>query len=325
MEVNVMSHMIERNEDMFSTRVQPWHGLGTILPEAPTSREAIIYAGLDWGVTQVPALRHFQGSNYPGPVDNYLFNVRSDTDRTLGIVTDRYKIVQNREAFDFADALTNTGEVTYETAGCLEGGKRVWLLAQLPPEYILGDEIARYFCFTHGHDGQTPINCFFTADRVVCHNTLTMALRNAKRKISIKHTGDVQEKMKQAMVSLKMANDYTHELKMVAEIRALKTLGPVSLDKVVTNLFPMPDEATKRTQTGVLNQRNELLFRYNNAPDLADFRGTQWGLIAAVSDYETHAPPLRMTEGFQEKRFMDLMNGTSLMDKTIKILDDIAA
>ena len=117
-------------ENMFYVRKTPWHGLGTRVNEALNSKEALTAAGLDWNVIQEPIYTETEEL-----IEGYKANIR-DTDRkVLGVVTDRYKIVQNQEAFAFTDALLGEG-VRYETAGSLQGGRKVWLLAHLPHEIL---------------------------------------------------------------------------------------------------------------------------------------------------------------------------------------------
>ena len=126
-------------ETMFYTRETPWHGLGTKVEEAPGSREALELAGLNWKVFQKPVMTQ-DGQKIPG----YKANIRDLDRKVLGIVTDRYRVVQNEEAFAFTDQLLGEG-VTYETAGSLQDGRRIWILARLPQHYIVGgDEITPY-------------------------------------------------------------------------------------------------------------------------------------------------------------------------------------
>ena len=113
-------------ETMFYVREKPWHGLGTEVQEAPTSADALIYAGLDWEVIQKNVYSE-DGSLIAG----YKVNTRSTDSAALGIVSDRYKVVQNEDAFQFTDDLLGAG-VTYETAGALQGGRKVWMLARMP-------------------------------------------------------------------------------------------------------------------------------------------------------------------------------------------------
>ena len=130
-------------ETMFYTREKPWHGLGTRVEDAPSSREALRLAGLDWQVLQEPIYTELQE-----PVEGHKANVRSTDRKILGVVSDRYRVVQNSEAFAFTDELLGSG-VRYETAGSLMEGRRVWLLARLPREYIIaGERISPYLVFS---------------------------------------------------------------------------------------------------------------------------------------------------------------------------------
>ena len=116
-------------ETMFYTREKPWHGLGIRVAEALTSKEALTKAGLDWHVVQKP-LTTYDGSPVPG----YFANIRD----------------KDEDAFAFTDGLLGAG-VRYETAGSLSEGRRVWILAKLPNEYIIrGDRISPYMVFSKG-------------------------------------------------------------------------------------------------------------------------------------------------------------------------------
>ena len=121
-------------ENMFYVKETPWHGLDTEVQEAPDSREALRMAGLDWSVVQEPI--------YTGRkelVEGYKANIWDSDRKPLGVVTDRYRVIQNREAFAFTDSLLGEG-VRYETAGSLLGGRKVWMLARMPHEYIISGE-----------------------------------------------------------------------------------------------------------------------------------------------------------------------------------------
>ena len=157
-------------ESMFYVRETPWHGLGTRVNEALNSEEALTAAGLDWNVIQEPIYTETEEL-----IEGYKANVR-DTDRqVLGVVTERYKIVQNQEAFAFTDELLGEG-VRYETAGSLQGGRKVWLLAHLPHEYIIsGERISPYLVFFNSHDGSGAIKAAITPIRAVLHFNIDWA------------------------------------------------------------------------------------------------------------------------------------------------------
>ena len=140
-----MSHGITQHDHMFSVRAMPWHGLGVVLDQYPRSiNEALDKAGLGWKVThgdvlivRTPEWTDDFGAKRPAeliPAKGFKANVREDTGEVLGIVSDEYEVVENREAFRFLDALIGS-ELHFETAGSLWGGRRVWCLARLP-EYI---------------------------------------------------------------------------------------------------------------------------------------------------------------------------------------------
>lgn len=144
-------------ETMFYVREKPWHGLGVQVMDAPTSYDALILAGLDWQVEQYSVYTS-AGDRIPG----YKVNTRSTDHAPLGIVTDRYQVVQNSDAFKFTDDLLGEG-VTYETAGSLQGGRKVWLLARMPEKYIIaGDEIAPYLVVLNSHDGSSGVKVAMT-------------------------------------------------------------------------------------------------------------------------------------------------------------------
>ena len=162
-------------ESMMYVREKPWHGLGEMVQEAPTSADALRLAGLDWRVDSKPV--QVCGGR---KVDGFRANVRATDGAVLGMVSDRYRICQNTDAFDFTDNLIG-GEVRYETAGSLQGGRKIWLLAKLPDTFLLGDAVEPYLCFTNSHDGSSAIRVCMTPVRVVCQNTLNIALSGAKR------------------------------------------------------------------------------------------------------------------------------------------------
>jgi len=152
-------------ESMFYVRQAPWHGLGINVEEALNSEDALETAGLNWRVNQT-AIFTPDGQM----IENYKANVRGSDNQILGVVTDRYQIVQNEEAFAFTDALLGEG-VRYETAGSLANGRRVWMLAKLPERYIIsGERVEPYIVFSNSHDGSAAIRVAVTPVRVVCQN-----------------------------------------------------------------------------------------------------------------------------------------------------------
>lgn len=302
-------------ESMFYTREAPWHGLGTKVLEAPDSRNALILAGLDWNVVQEPI--------YTGvgePVEGYRANMR-DTDRkVLGVVTERYKVVQNHEAFAFTDSLLREG-VRYETAGSLQGGKRIWLLAHMPHEYMIsGERFSPYLLFSSTHDGSGAVKVALTPIRVVCQNTLNLALSTAKRSWSMMHTGNIQGKIQEARETLFMAEDYMDKLGREFEGLRKKTLTDKEVMDYIEILLPTEDGSTPQQIRNMGRLRADMAHRYFDAPDLQDVGKNAYRFINAVSDFATHAAPLRKTANYKENLFSRTIDGNPLIDKAYQMM-----
>ncbi len=301
-------------ESMFYVREVPWHGLGTKVEEALTSADALELAGLNWDVCQQPI--NTGNQLIPG----YKANIRSTDDKVLGVVTDRYRIVQNHEAFAFTDELLGEG-VTYETAGSLQGGRKVWLLARLPDSYkILGDEVCPYMVFSNAHDGSSAIKVAMTPVRVVCQNTLNLALLDAKRVWSTIHTGDIQMKLTEAKKTLLLAEYYMDKLSDEAEELSAITITDKKVMDFIQELLPTPEKASDAQMRNVDLLRTDLRLRYFEAPDLVNMPKSAYRLINAVSDFSTHVDPLRRSSTYQENLFAKTMEGNPLVDKAYELL-----
>lgn len=302
-------------ETMFSTREKPWHGLGVMVEESPTSKDALHLAGLDWSVEQQP-VQTVDGT----PLKGFLANVRSTDKKVLGVVTNKYKVVQNEEAFAFTDALLGEG-VTYETAGSLQEGRKVWLLAKLPHKYLIsGDEVTPYLVFSNSHDGSGAIKVAMTPVRVVCNNTLNLALAEAKRCWSTIHAGDLAGKLQDARQTLLYADTYMQGLaKAFEELRRVK-LTDRKVRDYIDILLPELDSPSPQQTKNIMRLRDDMKARYFDAPDLKGVGKNGYRFINAVSDFATHAKPIRMTKNYQENLFSRTMEGNALIDKAYGLL-----
>lgn len=302
-------------ETMFYVRETPWHGLGTRVMEAPGSEDALELAGLNWKVRQEPI---YTDNNLLIP--GYKANVRDLDDKVLGVVTDRYKVVQNDEAFAFTDGLLGEG-VRYETAGALLDGRKVWILARMPREFIInGEQISPYLVFSNTHDGSGAIKVAVTPIRVVCNNTLNLALSTAKRSWSMVHTGDVQGKMEEAKQTLFMAEKYMSRLG-----REFETLRKIELtDRQVMDyiklLLPYENEDNSLHVRNINRLREDMQKRYFDAPDLKDVGNNAYRFVNAVSDFATHSEPIRRTKNFKENLFSRTVEGNPLIDKAYQMV-----
>lgn len=304
-------------ETMFYTREKPWHGLGTKVMQAPHSAEALELAGLNWRVIQ-KVLRTEDGLLVPG----FKANVRETDDQVLGVVTDRYKVVQNAEAFSFTDELLGEG-VTYETAGSLQGGKRVWILAKLPQKYLISeDEVAPYLVFMNTHDATGAIKVALTPIRVVCNNTLNLALSTAKRCWTANHTGDISSKMDDARNTLLYADLYMKELEEAIEHLNQIKLSDYQVMRYIDALFPLYENPTELQKKNLSRMKEDLKVRYFEAPDLEDRDKNAYRFVNAVSDFATHAKPLRETASYKENLFARTVEGNAMIDRAYHLVKE---
>ena len=309
-EVETMAYVSnEENE-----RLVPWHGLGTPVEKAMTSAEAIQLAGLDWDVVGKPIFSHLGKE-----IDGYVANTRSSDDSVLGVVTNKYRVVQNREAFEFTDSLIGEG-VTYETAGSLKKGKHVWLLAKLPETKILDDAVEPFVVFSNAHDGTGAVKVAMTPIRVVCQNTLNLALKEARRCWSARHMGDMAGKLDDAKRTLELANTYIEELDVEADKLANIDITPKKLEEFYNKLFPVDltkDSPRKITTT---QEARNAFARCLSMPDISKFNGSAWGVMMAATDFADHVAPARMSKNYRENNWGKIMGGHPFVDKVYELV-----
>lgn len=301
-------------ETMFySGREKPWHGLGVELPESPTAEDAIVAAGLNWKVEKKPIF-DATGSEIPG----YFANTRDSDNSILGIVSGRYEIVQNEEAFSFTDSLVDSG-LRYSTAGSLRDGKCIWLLGEMPKTKILDDDLEQYICFTNTFDGSGAIQVICTPIRVVCNNTLNLALNSAKRKWSTRHIGDMQSKLTEARITLGLISEYTAALQQEAERLAKIGVTDTQIEGMLDLIYPVTEEDSDIRKKRVSNVK-ENFFRCLQAPDIRPYKGTAYSVIMAATDYADHGEPMRKTSNYEQNRWYSIMQGHPFVDTIYKQL-----
>lgn len=302
-------------ETMFCTREKPWHGLGTMVQEAPTSADALVLAGLDWKVIQKTIETEDRI-----PVPGFKANIRDSDGQVLGVVSDRYRVVQNTEAFAFSDELLGEG-VSYETAGSLQNGRRTWLLARLPQRYIIsGDEITPYMVFMNSHDGSGSIKAAMTPIRVVCQNTLNLALSTAKRSWATNHTGDIGGKLADARNTLLYAERYMAELGQAVDQMSRRKLSDRQVYEYIDALFPILENPTEQQKKNLLRMKEDLKMRYFDAPDLKHVGKNAYRFVNAVSDFATHARPLRERNNYRESLFARTVDGNAMIDRAYDLV-----
>jgi phage/plasmid-like protein (TIGR03299 family) len=320
-------HGLFENDFMVSAMERPWHGIGAVVDGAMTSDDALRLARLDWRVIPTPiytegamtAARLLPGQ-VPASIHGFVANVREDTNEVLGVVSDKYQIAQNEDAFRFADDLLGLGEAEgarYETAGSLFNGRKVFMLINLPEARILDDTVERYLALVNDHTGAASLRVWTTSIRIVCHNTLCLALRDAQRGVSIRHMSAMDLRKREALRVFQGADSYFFALASFAE-RLSGTR--VNVEDLLKKLFPENDQMSwrqKESQKGVRDTVRQLL---NFKEDLGNHRHDGWGFVQAVSDYQTPRVPKRRTSTWEANRLMAFIEGDGVVQRAADLV-----
>lgn len=307
-----MAHGLMDYDWMVSAKERPWHGIGTVVEDAPTSEDAIRIAKLDWRVEQFPISAN--GIEILG----HFANIRTDVNLPLGVVKNRYKIVQNSEAFDFVDDIIGNNEVEchYETAGSLFNGKKIFLLVKLPNKNLLGDEVENYIFFTNSHDGTSAFMAGITNVRVVCNNTLQAAISGAQRTWFCRHTQSIESKKQQAKESLGLAVKYMDSMEDFAEKMAAKKINEEKFFRALFDADYIKGQCEKNKE--LIVERIHTI--YTEKDDLQNFKGNAWGMYNAVADYVSNALPFRQTSTYKENKMNQFFVGNPILAASQKIL-----
>jgi phage/plasmid-like protein (TIGR03299 family) len=214
--------------------------------------------------------------------------VRRDTETVLGIVGDRYTVLQNKDAFTFFDSLVGAGEAIFETSGALGQGETIWLLAKLPGFIRIGrnDEVKKYLLLTNSHDGKSMVRAKLTPVRVVCNNTLSAALEGAEQEVRIRHTPSAVDRLAEAHKILGLTNALYQELDLIFNRMNVKRITERHLLEFVKTLIPDNQEASFNTRTE--NMRSKILELSETGASAEHSRGSLWGALNAVSEYTDH-------------------------------------
>lgn len=295
------------------TREATWNKVGTDIREANSVKEALQISGLDYEVVKAPIYL----SNGHRIKDQFATK-KKGTDEVFGIVGKDYTIVQNEEAFSFVDGIISEG-LTFVRAG--ETSYMNYIIASLPEQYILDDKFKPYIIFQNSHAGATTLKAAICPLRIICQNQFTMAFRNSENKISIRHSSSIHEKMDEAQHILQFNAEYMDSFNKMANKMAANKIGDEKALEIIDKYFLVDDNASTRKVNSNEEKKTILLNAYN-AEDNQNFRGTQWGLINAFSDYITHLDPARKTNKSNISKFVNVTFNNGLMNNFINMVQE---
>jgi len=326
-----MSHEISRVQgidEAYYAENPAWHSLGQVTETALTSQGAIRMAHLDWDVLQSPVYFDPDGDGMYQRANNAIVNYRADTNDVLGIVTKQYKIVQNIEAFDFMDSLLESGDLRYESAGALKGGRIVWLLARIPGDISIGstDDVTRkYMLLYNSHDGTKSVRVSPTNVRVVCWNTLQVAISSRDNEVSIRHKGSIKDKLQDARKVLQIVNSGYDVFAKKAQILAETVIKVEDFEKLVSVVEPDIANPEEKDLKNLERRRDKIRAYFASESQWAmehNLPITAWTALNAVTAHNTHGKKGRKNPERQfESCFIDAGARDSVvaLDKALKI------
>lgn len=292
-----MAHEITKTDNVLLHTNKAWHGLGQVVDQDLTPRQALTACGLEWGVQQEPIYRYVTGDDGERKlveIDSHQVNVRADNEAMLGLVSKGYHPIQNVDLADFSEQLADIDkDVTVETCGSIQGGKKVWFLCR-SHSFSIGpagnDEIVPYLCVSNGHDGGASLRVTPTSVRVVCSNTLHMVIPRmddssrsfSESGIALRHTKNVMERIdevKQALQRFNATQEYTRD---VAQDLAKKHIRTQNLEQFFAECWqrdfqPIPtnpqDKKEERRKRKAADAFNTFTQRFD---DEIEVSGASW-------------------------------------------------
>lgn len=261
----------------------PWHGLGTPVSDDMTPREMQIAAGLDWEVEKIDTIFRHKGDNH---LSGQQALVRSSDSKVLTQVGPGWNPVQNSEAFDFFTDFVKAGDMQMDTAGSLKDGQIVWALADVKDGFSLfnGDEVRGYMLFSNPHQYGKAIDVKFVMERVVCNNTLAVALNEKNQpSIRINHRSKFDaEVVKQA---LGLSHNKVEKFKEAAEFLGSKQYkDQAALERFMAKVF-----GTSSREDKTLSRTAEQAMQFVENQPGDHFRpGSWWNAYNAVTYMTDH-------------------------------------
>ncbi|WP_225781155.1 DUF932 domain-containing protein [Xenophilus sp. Marseille-Q4582] len=297
-----MAHQIE---NMAYVGATPWHGLGKQLPAKQSIDVWAREAGMDWSIEQTPVC--FQAGTESTPdirgFDEHKVLFRSDTKAPLSVVGGRYQVVQPREVLEFYRDLTEISGFELETAGVLKAGRKFWALARTGQSTALGgkDVVNGYLLLATSCDGTLATTCTPTTVRVVCNNTLTVALdKVGSQGIRVPHSTrfDAQAVKKQLGIAVARWDDFMYRMNQLSARKVRKTQVERFIRQVLTpvDLGAVPAGSPLPTNERAMKKVQALFDGQGRGAELSAAKGTAWGLLCAVTEFVDHERRARSQE-----------------------------
>ena len=298
-------------------RQSTFAGIGSEVRSAVTVEEALKLGNLNYEVEKRPIFLA-DGT----PIEGRYATTRLSDNFVYDVVSERYTIVQNSDAFDFINYMSE--DIQFEKVGETKSGM-IYLIASLEPINILGDTYQPHLCFRNSHNGKFQLSVTICPLRIVCQNQFNICFKESPNTINIRHSRKAPEKLEEASHILKGTADYMRELNLQAEKLANIHVSNEQIEKILLELFPIDVENMKDYQIERIEEQRTLLKNAYNHNDNQNFKNTMWGMINAYSDFITHKPQINKSSTFDENKFVSVTFDPKAMMNFINLVSRIAA
>ena len=290
-------------------RTTTWSGVGTDVSQKTSVDEIHQKAGLDYTVTKEPVYLR-DGILVPSRIAT----IKSETREPIGLVSDRYEIYQNADAFKFLEEIP---DIQFVRAGETYNGM-VYIIGKLPTLKVLDDEFTPYVIFQTSHNGWFSLRATICPLRIVCQNQFAMSFKNMTNTISIQHSKRLEGRIMEAQQLLKDTAIYMQGFTNTAEELALLKITDTDRSKICDAFFESAKAITERQKSSFEEKKSRFNLCYND-DDNGNFRGTAWGLVNALTDYETHKER-KQTPHSADTAFMQVTFDPSVMSRMLSII-----
>jgi len=312
-----MAHLLEQ---MAYIGDVPWHGLGNQLSAKEPIEVWAQQAGMDWTICEAPVSFMTQDAASLGKIATFPENkvlFRSDTKMPLSVVSQRFQVVQPSEILEFYRDLTEVSGFELETAGVLKGGRKIWALARTGQSSTLkGNDVSNgYVLLATACDGTLATTAQFTSIRVVCNNTLAVALGASSGAVKVRHSTsfDAQAVKRQLGISVSTWSSFMYQMKGLSERKVKKHEAMNYLSRVFSDETKAgSDNASNRTTAKVM----ALFDGHGRGAELASAKGTAFGLLNAVTEFVDHERRARTNDHRLESAWFG--QGASLKEKALE-------
>jgi phage/plasmid-like protein (TIGR03299 family) len=293
----------------------PWHGLGTQLTPNQPLEVWLAQAGMDWEIHSSPV--HYLKHGFLRQFCEAKVLYRSDTGGALSVVSNRYQVVQPREVLEFYRDLVDLGGFQLETAGVLKSGKKLWALARTGQETLLkcNDQVNGYLLLATACDGTLATTAQFTSVRVVCNNTLALAVNNSQGAIKVPHSTKFDaDKVKQQLgIGITSWTRFINDMRKLAD----RPVHPFEARSYLVDLLGDPElPFHSQPNSKALKRVFDLFSGQGMGSNLASSSDTAWGLLNAVTQYVDHERRARSDDNRLDSAWFG--TGASIKQKALE-------